>query len=81
MQVTYQGYVPNTLQVKKDVPVRWVIDVKEMTRCTDTIILPDYNIRKPLQMGENIVEFTPDKAGVIRFSCWMRMVWGKFVVS
>jgi len=81
MQVTYQGYVPNTLQVKKDVPVRWVIDVKEMTRCTDTITLPDYDIRKPLQLGENIIEFTPDKAGVIRFSCWMKMVWGKFVVS
>jgi len=81
MQVTYQGYVPNTLQVKKGIPVRWVIDVKQMTRCTDTIILPEYNIRKPLQMGENVVEFTPDRTGVIQFSCWMQMVWGKFVVS
>jgi len=81
MYVTLNGYEPNTLQVKKGIPVRWVIDVKQMTRCTDEIILPEYNIRKKLRPGENVVEFTPTREGVIRFSCWMQMVWGKFVVS
>jgi sulfite exporter TauE/SafE/copper chaperone CopZ len=80
MALTYQGYGPNVLQVKKDVPVRWVIDVKQMTRCTDEIILPEYNIRKKLAYGENIIEFTPKRAGEIKFSCWMRMVWGSFQV-
>ena len=78
MALTYQGYGPNVLQVKKDVPVRWVIDVKQMTRCTDEIILPEYNIRKKLAYGENIIEFTPKRAGEIKFSCWMRMVWDRF---
>jgi hypothetical protein len=81
MQLTSRGYEPNTLQVKKGIPVRWVIDVKEMSRCTDTIIMPDYKIRKSLEYGENVIEFTPTQTGIIRFSCWMQMVWGKFVVS
>jgi plastocyanin domain-containing protein len=43
--------------------------------------MPDYNIRKSLQYGENIIEFTPAQTGIIRFSCWMQMVWGKFIVE
>ena len=81
MELTYRGYVPNTLYVKSGVPVRWVIDVKQMTRCTDEIIMPEYGIRKKLTYGENVIEFTPKKVGEIKFSCWMRMVWGKFIVS
>ncbi len=81
MQLTYKGYLPNTLRVKKGILVRWVIEVKEMSRCTDEIILPEYNIRKRLHYGENVIEFVPTREGVIWFSCWMQMVWGKFVVS
>lgn len=81
MDLTYNGYVPNVLFVKKDIPVRWIINVKQMSGCTNEIILPDYNIKKKLQYGENIIEFTPNKLGEIKFSCWMKMVWGKFVVT
>jgi len=80
MDLIYSGYSPNVLFVKKDIPVRWVINVKQMTRCTDEIIMPEYNIRKKLEQGENIIEFVPEKLGDIKFSCWMQMVWGKFVV-
>jgi len=33
-------------------------------------------------LGENIIDFTPP-AGVkeIKFSCGMRMIWGKFVIT
>jgi len=81
MELTYRGYVPNALYIKNDVPVRWVIDVKQMTRCTDEIIMPEYSVRKKLTYGENVVEFIPKKVGEVKFSCWMRMVWGKFVVT
>ena len=81
MNLTYSGYSPNVLFVKKDIPVRWVINVKQMSGCTDEIIMPDYNIKKKLRYGENIIEFTPTKLGDIKFSCWMKMVWGKFVVT
>ncbi|MFH1598515.1 MAG: sulfite exporter TauE/SafE family protein [Patescibacteria group bacterium] len=81
MELTYRGYSPNVMYVKKDIPVRWIIDVKQMSGCTDEIIMPTYNIRKPLEYGENVIEFTPDELGDLKFSCWMQMVWGKFVVT
>lgn len=81
MAVTYQGYVPNVIYLKKDVPVRWVIDGAGVTGCTDEIVIHGYNIRKKLSRGETIVEFTPTATGEIRFSCWMNMVWGKFIVT
>lgn len=81
MDLTYSGYSPNILYIKVGIPVRWVINVKQMSGCTDEIIMPDYNVRKKLGYGENIIEFTPTKIGEIKFSCRMRMVWGKFIVT
>lgn len=81
MDLTYLGYEPNVLYIKEGVPVRWVINVKQMTGCIDAIMIESLGIEKDLVKGENIIEFVPPK-GVkeIKFSCWMRMVWGKFIV-
>jgi uncharacterized protein len=82
MELTYFGYKPNVLYIKKGVPVRWVIDVKQMSGCTNAIMIESLGIKKYLQYGENIIEFTPpDNVSEIKFSCWMRMVWGKFVIT
>jgi len=81
MDLTYRGYVPNVLYIKKGVPVRWIINVKQMSGCTNAIILEKFNIKKDLKYGENIIEFTPTEAGEIPFFCWMKMVWGKFIVT
>ncbi len=82
MDLNYSGYNPNILYIEKDKPVRWIINVKQMSRCTDEIILHGgYNIRKKLQNGENIIDFIPPSSGQIEFSCWMNMVWGKFVIQ
>jgi plastocyanin domain-containing protein len=81
MNLSTFGYEPNVLYVKKGVPVRWIINVKQMSGCTSAIRLDDYNIYKQLSYGENIIEFTPDKLGELKFSCGMRMVWGKFLVQ
>jgi uncharacterized protein len=81
MSVTPQGYSPNTLTVKKGVPVKWVIDGNGITGCTSEILLPAFGIDRPLKRGENIIEFTPKVAGTYKFSCGMQMVWGKFIVT
>ncbi|MFH1426999.1 MAG: sulfite exporter TauE/SafE family protein [Patescibacteria group bacterium] len=82
MDVTYRGYQPNVLYIKKGIPVKWVINGSGITGCTNEIILHGgYNIRKKLTTGENIIEFTPTETGEIKFSCWMQMVWGKFIVT
>lgn len=81
MDLSYSGYSPNVLYVKKGIPVRWVINAKQISGCTDEIVMPDYDIRKKIEKGENIIEFTPKEEGEIKFSCGMRMVWGKFIVT
>ncbi|MCX6739784.1 MAG: sulfite exporter TauE/SafE family protein [Candidatus Parcubacteria bacterium] len=81
MAVTYYGYEPNVLNVKKGILVRWIIDVKQMSGCNSQILMPDYNIKKNLQVGQNIIEFTPIQTGEIKFSCGMKMIWGKFLVE
>lgn len=81
MDLTYRGYAPNILYVQVNVPVRWVIDVKQMSGCMNEILVEKLGISKELQYGENIIEFTPREAGEIKFSCGMKMVWGKFIVT
>lgn len=81
MNVTYYGYEPNVLKIKKDIPVRWIIDVKQLSGCNSQILMPEYNIRKNLKAGQNIIEFTPTKSGELKFSCGMQMIWGKFFVE
>jgi len=81
MELTYSGYRPNVLYIKKGVPVRWVIDVKQMSGCTNAIMIESLGIKKNLKIGENIIEFMPpENVSEIKFSCWMRMVWGKFII-
>lgn len=84
MAVTYNGYSPNVLHIKKDIPVKWIIKDKGITGCTSGIklYLPEGTINKDLvQKGDTVIEFTPTNAGELKFSCWMSMVWGKFIVE
>lgn len=81
MHVTSRGFEPNVIKVKQGVLVHWVIKGDNITGCTNKIIIPSLDIEKPLKFGDNIVTFTPPKAGDLPFSCWMGMVRGKFVVE
>jgi sulfite exporter TauE/SafE/copper chaperone CopZ len=81
MDLTASGYQPDILYIKKDIPVRWVINVKQLSGCLSAIMIKDYNIYQKLHLGENVIEFTPKSAGEIKFSCGMQMVWGKFIVN
>ena len=44
-------------------------------------MLRDYDLDIKLKKGLNVVEFTPDKTGTVRWSCWMGMIPGSFVVT
>lgn len=82
MELNSFGYSPNVLNIKPDIPVRWIIDVKQMSGCTNAIMIESIGIKRDLKYGENIIEFElPKNVKEIKFSCWMRMVWGKFVIS
>jgi sulfite exporter TauE/SafE/plastocyanin domain-containing protein/copper chaperone CopZ len=79
MTANVSGYTPNTLYVQKGVPVKWVVDVEQLTGCNNTIVIPDKNVQQKLQDGRNIIEFTPGEED-IPFSCWMGMKRGMIKV-
>ena len=81
MNVTSSGFEPSIFNIKRDIPVKWMINGVNITGCTSTIIVPSYDISKSLRTGENIVQFTPRGKGVINFSCGMGMVRGKFIAE
>jgi len=81
MTVDYNGFTPSVFKLKRGLPVRWIINGKQISGCTSQIIVPSLKIEKKLSPGENIVEFTPMVAGTISFSCWMGMVRGQFIIE
>jgi len=81
MEVNSGGYTPNKFILKKGVPVKWVIDVTELTGCNSVIQSPKLGISQELQKGIQTIEFTPKEEGTIPFSCGMGMLRGTFVVQ
>lgn len=81
MTQTSGGYKPNKFTIKKELPVKWVIDSKSSNSCASSIYLPKYNIRDSLSLGINTIEFIPKEQGEIKFSCSMGMYSGKFIVT
>lgn len=67
-------YEPITVQA--GIPVRWTITAENGTinGCNNRIYIPEYDIEKIFEIGENVIEFTPEKAGTYRYSCWMGMI-------
>lgn len=73
-------YVPLAVQV--GVPVKWTIKVTAdgLNGCNNPITIPSYGIRKTLVPGDNLIEFTPKKEGVIVYTCWMGMISSRITV-
>ncbi|MBU0532877.1 sulfite exporter TauE/SafE family protein [Candidatus Micrarchaeota archaeon] len=81
MEVTRYGWEPNSFVLKRGIPVRWEIDAKELNGCNNEIIVREYGLDIKLKQGLQVVEFTPEEEGIIRWSCWMGMIPGQFVVT
>jgi len=81
MDVSSGGYSPNSFVLKKGVPVKWNVNVKQLTGCNQELVLNQYGIDKNLEEGLNVIEFTPDKEGTLTFTCGMGMLKGSFIVT
>jgi hypothetical protein len=75
------AYYPN-ITVYEGLPVRWVIDAPagSINGCNNRMIIRDFGIEYSFAPGENVVEFTPTKAGTFRYTCWMGMKSGTITV-
>ncbi len=68
--------------IKKDIPTKINFHVTEenLNSCNNTILIPTYGIEKQLEIGDNWIEFTPNKSGKFPYSCWMGMINSKVIV-
>lgn len=75
-------YVPGTINLKKDVPVRLTIDRRENNICSDQLVIPQIGVRQVLQpFGKTVVEFTPTQEGPLNLTCQMGMMQGTAIVG
>lgn len=75
MTADNNGYTPNAFYVQKGIPVKWIIDGKQINSCNNAIVVKSLNKQEKIKSGENIIEFTPGDKD-INFSCWMGMIRG-----
>jgi hypothetical protein len=74
-------YEPIAVQV--GIPVRWTIHAEPGTvnGCNNRIIIPEYGkMQKTLEIGDNVLEFTPTRSGSFVYTCWMGMIRGRITV-
>lgn len=64
------------INIYAGVPLKWTIVAEKGTLngCNNEIIIPQYGKQQKLELGENIVEFTPTQTGTITYTCWMGMI-------
>ena len=76
------GHYPD-ITVKAGVPVKWTIHAEKssINGCNYKILMPDFDTECVFEEGDNTIEFTPQKAGVYTYSCWMGMITGKIYVE
>jgi plastocyanin domain-containing protein len=84
MDASSTGYNPRQITIKAGLPVRWEITDKGTSGCTNAVIARQlFDGQISLTPGTTSVkEFTaPATPGTYRFSCWMGMVTGSFLVA
>ena len=83
MEVSKTGYSPNQFTLHKGIPVKWIINARELTECNRVIVVPQYGLEIKLKPGVQVIEFTPAETGevVVPWSCWMGMIHGTFIVA
>jgi len=66
------GFNPSLITVKKGIPVDVTVDVQtNLGGCMSVMLIPDFNVTKSLQLGQNTYTFLPDKTGEFEVICPM----------
>ena len=80
LSVSGSKYIFEPAVVKKGTTVRIEADISSMSGCSKSIVSSELGIRKTFSGGDNILEFTPTKAGKFFVSCSMNMYNGQLEV-
>jgi len=85
VQIVNSTLLPNrypAITVQEGIPVRWIINAPpgSITGCNNRMIIREYGIQYTFKNGDNVIEFTPTRAGRFSYSCWMAMIYGTITV-
>lgn len=78
------GYDPNTIEVKKGIPLKITFARQSSSGCDQQLVFPDLNIYKTLPDDGAItldIEIPDESGKTIQFTCGMGMLSGKIVVK
>lgn len=82
LTVSGGDYQPASFNVQAGKPVRLNVTRDDKPTCGDVLTIPSQNISKPIAVNQvTTIEFTPQKAGDLEFTCGMGMMKGKIVVQ
>lgn len=71
------GYSPSLIEVERGRPVRMTFDRQEDNPCSEELVVPSLGIRQFLPaFAQTAIEFTPQAAGDVEFTCGMGMLHG-----
>ena len=78
-QIINSTLLPNrypAITVQQGIPVRWTINAPQgsINGCNNRFIIREYGIQHTFKYGDNVIEFTPERAGRFIYSCWMSMI-------
>jgi len=75
-------YVPATVSIPADKPVRLIVDRQEDAACSNQLVLPQLGISVPLaDNAVTVVDVPATKAGTYSMTCGMGMMSGTLVVG
>jgi len=69
------SYTP--IVVQKGIPVKWIIkaDKESLNGCNNAITAKEFGIKSvKLNVGDNVIEFTPKNEETFPYTCWMGMI-------
>ncbi|HIT91033.1 MAG TPA: sulfite exporter TauE/SafE family protein [Candidatus Merdenecus merdavium] len=86
VQIVKTSLSPGTYEpilVQVGMPVTWIIEADEGTinGCNNEIFIPEFNIEKKLELGDNTITFEPTEVGTFTYSCWMGMIRSTITVT
>ncbi|MDR1900957.1 MAG: sulfite exporter TauE/SafE family protein [Treponema sp.] len=71
------------ITVQAGIPVKWTINAPQgsINGCNNRMIIREYGIEHRFKIGENLIEFTPERIGKFSYSCWMGMIRSSITVT
>jgi len=73
------NYYPNTITVKKGIPVELTLD-SSVSGCYRTFVISEFGVNTYSKDPSQAITFTPDKSGTFKFQCSMGMGVGTLIV-